>query len=221
MTELLNYYRSFNLCPKLFVLFLLYGVISSFLTPQYQLAMKDYRTKRTTEYTSSNYNSSTRLNAIWFFGRDKKKKKKNSNGSDNSISPPLNMPNGSNNNDINQQGDPSSSGMATTVNAMKNFKKSQEIGRRTNAILQDLASSTIEGIGAEGKVKVFLNGQQEPIGVEVDADYLAAQVDRGNTEELNEALTGAMRDAWGKSLGIMQDKMQSLYSELDLPSAKS
>ena len=43
----------------------------------------------------------------------------------------------------------------------------------------------------------------------------------GNAEDLEEALTVAMRDAWGKSVGVMEDRMQLLYLELGLPSAKS
>lgn len=114
--------------------------------------------------------------------------------------------------------------MATTASTMENFKQSQELGRRTNALLTDLTSSTIEGVGAKGKVKVLVNGRQEPIGVEVDEEYLKQVIGAENgdngVEELNEALTVAMQDAWRKSMEAMEDKMQTLYSELGLPSAK-
>jgi len=110
-----------------------------------------------------------------------------------------------------------SSGMGIIAGTMENFKQSQELGKRTNTLIQDLGSTTVEGVAGNGKVKVFVNGEQKPIGVELDPEYFA-QV---GSEEFSEALTVAMQDGWNKSMQLMEDKIQVLYSEVGLPSVQS
>jgi len=165
--------------------------------------------------TSTTTVTSTRLDAFWNRNKNKKNAEDNSSYNSNDLSSSPFTP------DNNTEPSSPSSVMATTASTMENFKQSQELGRRTNALLQDLASCTVEGTNGAtgGGVKVFVNGRQEPVGVKVEDSYLERI--GGNAEDLEEALTVAMRDAWGKSVGVMEDRMQSLYSELGLPSAKS
>ena len=135
----------------------------------------------------------TELNLFWSKGDDKKKQKEES-----SKSP---------------QHTKQSSKMGTTATTMENFKQSQELGKKTSSLIQELSSIQIEGVAAKGKIKVLVDGQQQPIGVEIDEDYFKGV----NSGEFSEALLIAMQDAHKKSLDVMQEKMQSLYGSLGLP----
>lgn len=146
--------------------------------------------------------STTSLNLLWFGGNDDKKKKRRKDSSNDTSS-----------GDPNMEPTVPTSGMGTTANTMENFKQSQELGKKTSALLQDLASVSVEGVAAKGKVKVFFDAQQRPTGVEIDEEYLR----KVGVEDLNESLLQAMLDARGKSIQTMQDKMQSLYSDIGLP----
>ena len=106
--------------------------------------------------------------------------------------------------------------MGTTATTMENFKQSKEVGRKTSALLVDLSSTTVEGSAARGKIKVLVDGQQKPLGVEIDDDYF----DTVGVEDLTEKLATAMQDAHDKSTKLMQEKMESLYAEIGLPPNK-
>jgi DNA-binding protein YbaB len=97
-----------------------------------------------------------------------------------------------------------------TAIMMENLKQSQEIGKKIASLLSELSSSTIEGSAAQGKVKVFVDGQQQPIGVEIDKQYFSSIT---NVDDLNEALITAMQEAHNKSMQLMQEKIQTVYSE--------
>jgi len=104
---------------------------------------------------------------------------------------------------------------------MESFKTSQRIGERTGSALQDLSNTFVEGTAADGKVKVSFNGQQIPVGVEIDETYLKSIVSEKGQEgvdELCSALTKAMREAHMKSASKVEDKMKSLYSDLGFES---
>jgi DNA-binding protein YbaB len=62
-------------------------------------------------------------------------------------------------------------------------------------------------------VKVFVNGQQRPKGIDIDDNYLREV----SPEDLVADITAAMQDAHAKSTEQLQKKMQSLYSDLGLP----
>jgi len=139
-----------------------------------------------------NRSTSTRVNLLWF-GNDETKAKR-------------------------EEKDKSkhSSKMGTTATTMENFKQSQELGKKTSALLQELTSTTVEGSAAKGKIKVTVDGQQRPKLVEIDDEYFGGV----GVEDLTEALAIAMQDAHDKSTKLMQDKMNGLYAELGLPSTK-
>uniref|UniRef100_A0A7S1BEQ4 Nucleoid-associated protein n=1 Tax=Corethron hystrix TaxID=216773 RepID=A0A7S1BEQ4_9STRA len=95
---------------------------------------------------------------------------------------------------------------------MENFKKAQEIGKKTQALQAELAECSIDGTGADGKVTVTINGQQKPKSVDIDEGYLGS----AGAEELSTELTKAFQDAHTKSMALMTEKMQALYGELGL-----
>lgn len=109
-----------------------------------------------------------------------------------------------------------SSKMGTTAMTMENFKQSQDLGKKTGALIQELSSIQVEGVAAKGKIKVFVDGQQQPMGIDIDEEYFKQE----GVEEFSEELLSAMQDAHKKSMQIQQEKMQGLYSDLGLPPSK-
>ena len=99
---------------------------------------------------------------------------------------------------------------------MENFKQSQDLGKKTSSLLQELSNLNIEGIGAKGKIKVTVDGQQRPTLVDIDEDYFESVT----VDDFTEALTAAMMDAHDKSIKIMEEKTNVLYADLGLPSTK-
>jgi DNA-binding YbaB/EbfC family protein len=107
-------------------------------------------------------------------------------------------------------------GVAGIMDSMENFKTAQQVGKMTNALVQELVSMTIEGQAAEGKVKVYFDGQQRPVNVQIDEGYLES----ADVADLNTALTAAMKDAYQKSSERMDEKMKSFYVDLGLKENK-
>ena len=103
-------------------------------------------------------------------------------------------------------------GVAGIMDSMENFKTAQQVGKMTNALVQELAATTVEGVAVDGKVKVVFDGQQRPLGVQIDETYLA----NVEASDLSVALTTAMKDAYRKSAERMDEKMKSFYVDLGL-----
>jgi DNA-binding protein YbaB len=106
------------------------------------------------------------------------------------------------------------SGVAEIMNSMKSFKTSKRVSDRTTAVLQDLSNTIVEGTSADGKVKVIYNGQQQPVGVQIDESYFQSLGRKSGAGELSIAITEAMQEAHTKSASKMEEKVKSLYSDL-------
>lgn len=101
---------------------------------------------------------------------------------------------------------------------MESFKTSQRIGERSGAALQELSYTMVEGIAADGNVKVTFNGQQIPVGVEIDETYWADIVSKEGKEGIDKLcteLTFAMQDAHYKSGIQVEEKMKAVYTDLE------
>ena len=111
--------------------------------------------------------------------------------------------------------------LSDTADIVERFKSSHRIGKQTETALQELSFTYVEGSAADGKIKVIFNGQQIPLGVEIDETYLkdvlSEKGDEG-VDKLCSALADAMRDAHYKSGIHVEEKMKSLYSDLDFES---
>lgn len=105
------------------------------------------------------------------------------------------------------------SGIAQVMDSMETFKTSQQVGLLTSNLVQDLQGTIVEGSAADGKVRVFMDGQQRPKRVEIDEVY-GSEV---NIDDLSAALLIAMDDAFIQSKVKMEEKMKDLYAELGLP----
>lgn len=108
-------------------------------------------------------------------------------------------------------------GVASTMDSMENFKRTQRAGKMTRKLVQELASTTVEGSAADGKVKVVLDCQQRPVRVDIDQTY----IDEVGVADLCSAITSAMSEAHAKSLRRMDEKMKNFYTELGLPSTNA
>lgn len=125
--------------------------------------------------------------------------------------------------------------MHRTAKMMDKSRRSQEAAERTAAMMEELSSTLVlgkskagasGGIGLgganarKGGVKVTYNGQQCPIGVDVDPNFLFSSMSESegviSVEELNEAIADAMQDAYGQSGKLMEEKMKGLYEQLGL-----
>lgn len=117
-------------------------------------------------------------------------------------------------------------GVTNIIDSMASLKASQRVGERTGAVLQELSNILVEGTAADGKVKVTFNGQQVPVGVQIDETYLKSlivkQAGPGNNKEaadqLCKALTEAMKEAQAKAATKVEDKLKSLYADLGFES---
>ena len=101
---------------------------------------------------------------------------------------------------------------------MEQFKQAQEIGKKTQAMQKELEALTLVGADVEdesnAKVKVFVNGQNKPIKVEiVSEEWLAS----AGSEGVSEAIGLAMAAAHLKGSQASAKKMMELYSEMGLP----
>ena len=105
-------------------------------------------------------------------------------------------------------------GVAGIMDSMASFKVSLRVSDRTNAVLQDLANTIIEGTAADGKVKITYNGQQQPVNVLIDESYFLSLSRKNGAAELSNALIEAMQEGHKKSASKMEDKLKALYSDL-------
>jgi DNA-binding YbaB/EbfC family protein len=103
-------------------------------------------------------------------------------------------------------------GVAQVMDSMEQLRKTQDVGKLTVSILEELDGLSFQGIAADGKVRVIFDGQRRPKGVEIDDAFLAS----ADADDLQVAITSAMKEAYEKSGEKMEEKMKSLYVELGL-----
>lgn len=101
------------------------------------------------------------------------------------------------------------SGVDQVMQSMQSFKTNQKLGSLTSSVLQELSTVRVEGRSEDGKIRVFMNGQQYPLAVQVGDDI--------DLTTINTALTQAMQDAHSKSFSLMESKLNRFYDELGLP----
>ena len=119
--------------------------------------------------------------------------------------------------DRGDQGGEDLGGVSRVMDSMEGFKKSQQVGKLTSNLVKELGSTIVEGTAAEGKVKIFMDGQQRPKRVKIDEQYVEAV----DIDDLSTALVAAMQDAYAKSREKQEEKMKDLYAELGLPQSSS
>ncbi|PSF38897.1 YbaB/EbfC family nucleoid-associated protein [Aphanothece hegewaldii CCALA 016] len=92
------------------------------------------------------------------------------------------------------------------------FQKAQQIQAGAQELQKELEQMRIVGESSDGLVKVYMSGNQEPVGVEISPDAVAQ-----GTEAIQASVTEAMKAAYSKSTEMMRSKMEDLTSGLELP----
>jgi DNA-binding protein YbaB len=105
-------------------------------------------------------------------------------------------------------------GVTGIMDSMASFKVSLRVSDRTNAALQDLANTIVEGTAADGKVKITYNGQQQPVNIFIDEGYFLSLSRKNGAAELSNTLIEAMQEGQKKAAAKMEDKLKTLYSDL-------
>jgi len=149
--------------------------------------------------SGSKSKSSSRRYLFWFTAKKDEPRNNNSNNNNN---------NNSNKNDSNSN----IASVTQVMDSMDDLKRVQDVGKLTATLLEELDRLVIEGSAANGKVKVLFDGQQRPKGVDLDDAFLAS----ADTDDIQSAVTKAMKDAHAKSLEKMEEKVKALYAELGL-----
>jgi len=124
--------------------------------------------------------------------------------------------------------------MHRTAKMMEDHRRSQEAAERTAALMDELSSTqvigkSIAGVGGggigsigenrRGGVKATYDGKQQPIGIEVDPNFLfMSESEEGvvSIDDLNDAITDAVQNGYELSTKLMEDKIKGLYEQLGL-----
>ena len=124
--------------------------------------------------------------------------------------------------------------MHRTAKMMEDHRRSQEAAERTAALMDELSSTQVigkskAGVGSggiggigenrRGGVKATYDGKQQPLGIEVDPNFLfMSESEEGviSMDDLNDAITDAVQNGYELSTKLMEDKIKGLYEQLGL-----
>jgi len=92
------------------------------------------------------------------------------------------------------------------------FKKAQQVQEGAKRLQEELEQMELEGKAANGLVKVYMSGNQEPRRVEISPDVMGEPAD-----VLSALVLEATQDAYRKSTDTMRERMEELTGGLNLP----
>lgn len=114
------------------------------------------------------------------------------------------------NSNISKDGKNSLGGVAGVMDSMERYKKAQRIGKMTASVVQDLVSTTVEGLGDNGKVKVVFDCQQRAVRTIFEEGYFESLT----SAQIESSVTSAMKDAHSKSEALIEQITRNFYAEL-------
>jgi DNA-binding YbaB/EbfC family protein len=91
------------------------------------------------------------------------------------------------------------------------FRKAQQIQQDAQKLQEELDAMELEGKSADGRVSVWLSGNQMPLRVQVAPEMLA-----GGTAAAETAILEALQNAYELSTTTMRERMEALTGGLDL-----
>ena len=91
------------------------------------------------------------------------------------------------------------------------FKKAQEIQQNAQALQDELDAMEIEGKSSDGRVSIWLSGNQQPLRVRIDPSLLSDGQEASETATLE-----ALKDAYEQSTATMKGRMEELTGGLNL-----
>jgi DNA-binding YbaB/EbfC family protein len=92
------------------------------------------------------------------------------------------------------------------------FKKAQELQQNAQKLQEDLDAMEVEGSSADGRVSVWLSGNQQPLRVRMAPELLNEGV-----QACEGAVLEALSVAYENSTGTMRARMEELTGGLNLP----
>uniref|UniRef100_A0A7S2WN77 Nucleoid-associated protein n=1 Tax=Rhizochromulina marina TaxID=1034831 RepID=A0A7S2WN77_9STRA len=95
---------------------------------------------------------------------------------------------------------------------MEQFKKVQEIGRKTKELQKELAEMQIEEKSEDESVSVTISGQQAMLSAYISKDAMDA-----GKEEVEKRLMESLQKAHLKSFEVMNTKLMEITKDLDIP----
>ena len=91
------------------------------------------------------------------------------------------------------------------------FKKAQQIQQDAQQLQEELDAMELEGKSADGRVSVWLSGNQQPLRVRVSPDLLG-----DSSEAAESSVMEALQNAYELSTTTMRERMESLTGGLNL-----
>ena len=91
------------------------------------------------------------------------------------------------------------------------LRKAQQIQKDAQKLQEELEALELEGSSENGKVLVWLSGNQEPIRVQIDPSLLSEE-----QEKVEETILEAFKAAYQNSTKTMKSKMEKLTGGLNL-----
>ena len=91
------------------------------------------------------------------------------------------------------------------------FKKAQQIQQDAQKLQEELDGMEISGKNEDGRINIWLSGNQLPLRVEIEPSIL----DEGK-EKIESAILDALKDAHEISTSTMKEKMKELTGGLNL-----
>jgi DNA-binding YbaB/EbfC family protein len=91
------------------------------------------------------------------------------------------------------------------------FRKAQQIQQDAQKLQQELEAMELEGQSGDGRVSIWLSGNQQPLKVRVDPALLAEEP--GAVEA---AILEALQNAYQVSTSTMRERMDDLTGGLEL-----
>lgn len=102
--------------------------------------------------------------------------------------------------------------LSNVAGVVDQFKKAQQIAKKSQEMQAELTSQIVEGKSADGMITFSMTGQQIPVSCTMECDY-------DDAATASESFTSALKNAQDKSLELMNTKMQALYAEMGLGGA--
>ena len=91
------------------------------------------------------------------------------------------------------------------------FRKAQQIQQDAQKLQEELDAMEIEGSSEDGRARIWLSGNQQPLRVTLDPSLLSE-----GQESAEAATLAALQSAYENSTGTMKERMQELTGGLDL-----
>jgi DNA-binding YbaB/EbfC family protein len=91
------------------------------------------------------------------------------------------------------------------------FRKAQQIQQDAQKLQDELDAMEIEGQTEDGRARIWLSGNQQPIRVQLDPTLLSEPA-----AAVEEAVLKALQEAYQASTATMRERMEDLTGGLDL-----